>query len=240
MIWRSRSIYQNEELGPHARALLKAMGYTQRELTRPFIGLANAWSTICPGHQRLRELAIAVGEGIREAGGTPFEFGTIGVCDGLTQGHDGMRYVLPTRDLIASDIEMMIQAHCLDGVVLLGSCDKIVPGMLMAAARLDLPCIMVNGGPMHPGEFRGLKVAGYKVMEVGPGGQAGRMTEEEAVALGIKAIRHATFRDAFSGGFIIVYLITRRDGWKRVFREDVAATSTQALPVEADAAAGTI
>lgn len=181
MFWRSRKIYQSPELGPHARSLLKSMGFTDRELRRPFVGIANAWSTICPGHLNLRDFGRAVSDGIREAGGTPYEFGTIGACDGLTQGHDGMRYVLPTRDLIASDIEMMIQAHCLDGLVMLGSCDKIIPGMLMAAARLNIPAIMINGGPMYPGRFKGSMIAGYRVMEIEPERQAGRMTREDAL-----------------------------------------------------------
>lgn len=181
MFWRSKEIYQSRELGPHARALLKSMGFSDEELRRPFIGIANAWSTICPGHLNLRHLGRAASEGIREAGGTPYEFGTIGVCDGLAQGHDGMRYVLPTRDLIASDIEMMVQAHCLDGLVMLGSCDKIIPGMLMAAARLNIPAIMVNGGPMYPGDFKGSRIAGYKVMEVEPERRAGKMTELEVL-----------------------------------------------------------
>jgi dihydroxy-acid dehydratase len=155
------------------------MGFTDEELKRPFVGIANAYSTICPGHFNLRELSNAVSNGIREAGGTPFEFGTIGVCDGLAQGHDGMRYVLPTRDLIASDIEMMIQAHYLDGLVLLGSCDKIIPGMLMAAARLDIPSILINSGPMRPGKFRGADVAGYMLLEVEPARKMGELTDEE-------------------------------------------------------------
>jgi dihydroxy-acid dehydratase len=129
------------------RALYKSMGYTAADLQKPMIGIANAWSTVVPGHVNLRDVAAAVREGIREAGGTPVEFGVIGACDGIAEGHEGTRYVLPTRELIANDIEAMVEAHRFDGVVLLGSCDKIVPGMLMAAARLDIPAILVNGGP---------------------------------------------------------------------------------------------
>lgn len=183
MFWRSREIYQSPELGPHARSLLKSMGLSDEELNRPFIGLANAWSTICPGHFNLQELAAAVSAGIRETGGTPVEFGTIGICDGLTQGHDGMRYVLPSRDLIASDIELMVEAHRLDGLVLLGSCDKIIPGMLMAAARLNIPAILVNSGPMKPGYFKGEKVAGYMVMEAEPAHRAGKLSREDLALL---------------------------------------------------------
>ncbi len=133
------------------RALYKSMGYTDYDLDRPLIGVANSWNRVVPGHYNLRLVSEYVQQGIRQAGGTPVEFGVIGACDGIAQGHLGMHYILPTRDLIANDIEMMVQAHRLDAVVLLGSCDKIVPGMLMAAARLDLPAILVVGGPMEGG-----------------------------------------------------------------------------------------
>jgi len=106
---------------------------------------------VVPGHYNLNQVSEYVQQGIRQAGGTPVEFGVIAACDGIAQGHDGMHYILPTRDLIANDIEMMVEAHRLDAIVLLGSCDKIVPAMLMAAARLDLPAIMVVGGPMEGG-----------------------------------------------------------------------------------------
>lgn len=133
------------------RALYKSMGYTDYDLERPLIGVANSWNRVVPGHYNLRLVSEYVQQGIRQAGGTPVEFGIMGACDGIAQGHEGMHYILPTRDLIANDIEMMVQAHRLDAVVLLGSCDKIVPAMLMAAARLDLPAILVVGGPMEGG-----------------------------------------------------------------------------------------
>jgi len=133
------------------RALYKSMGYSDFDLERPMIGIANAWSRVVPGHYNLGLVSEYVKQGIFQAGGTPVEFGVIGACDGIAEGHEGMHYILPTRDLIANDIEMMIQAHRLDALVLLGSCDKIVPGMLMAAARLDIPAIMVVGGPMEGG-----------------------------------------------------------------------------------------
>ncbi len=150
MTWRSRSILSRPEWSMH-RALYKSMGYTDYDLDRPLIGVANSWNRVVPGHYNLRLVSEYVQQGIRQAGGTPVEFGVIGACDGIAQGHLGMHYILPTRDLIANDIEMMVQAHRLDAVVLLGSCDKIVPGMLMAAARLDLPAILVVGGPMEGG-----------------------------------------------------------------------------------------
>ena len=147
---RSQEILKRPERAMQ-RALFKAMGYSDYDLERPLIGIANAWSRIVPGHYNLRLVSDYVQQGIRQAGGTPVEFGVIGACDGIAEGHVGMHYILPTRDLIANDVEMMVQAHQLDAVVLLCSCDKIVPGMLMAAARLDLPAIMVVGGPMEGG-----------------------------------------------------------------------------------------
>ncbi|MBW1785361.1 MAG: dihydroxy-acid dehydratase [Deltaproteobacteria bacterium] len=150
MLWRSKEILERPEwsLG---RALYKSMGYSDYDLERPLIGIANSWNRIVPGHYNLNQVSDYVQQGIRQAGGTPVEFGVIAACDGIAQGNEGMHYILPTRDLIANDIEMMIEAHRLDAVVLLGSCDKIVPGMLMAAARLDIPAIMVVGGPMEGG-----------------------------------------------------------------------------------------
>ncbi|TEU16128.1 MAG: dihydroxy-acid dehydratase [Anaerolineales bacterium] len=150
MRWRSKDILERPEWSMQ-RALYKSMGYSDYDLERPLIGVANSWNRIVPGHYNLNLVSDYVKQGIRQAGGTPIEFGVIAACDGIAQGHDGMHYILPTRDLIANDIEMIIEAHRLDAVVLLGSCDKIVPGMLMAAARLDIPAIMVVGGPMEGG-----------------------------------------------------------------------------------------
>ncbi len=149
---RSQKILKRPEWSIN-RAYFKSMGYTDDDLARPLIGVANAWSTTLPGHFNLKNVAKAVCDGIRMAGGTPVEFGVIGACDGIAEGHEGMRYILPTRDVIANSIELMAEAHQYDAIVLLGSCDKIVPGMLMAAARLDLPAILVNGGPMQSGPF---------------------------------------------------------------------------------------
>jgi dihydroxy-acid dehydratase len=148
--YRSQQVLARPEWSMQ-RALYKAMGYSDYDLDKPLIGIANSWNRIVPGHYNLNLVSDYVRQGIHQAGGTPVEFGVIAACDGIAQGHDGMHYILPTRDLIANDIEMMVQAHALDAVVLLGSCDKIVPGMLMAAARLDVPAIMVVGGPMEGG-----------------------------------------------------------------------------------------
>jgi dihydroxy-acid dehydratase len=133
------------------RAVYKSMAYSDYDLERPLIGIANSWNRLVPGHYNLQAVSEYVQQGIFQAGGTPVEFGMIAACDGIAQGHVGMHYILPTRELIANDVEMMVQAHQLDAVVLLGSCDKIVPGLLMAAARLDVPAIVVVGGPMEGG-----------------------------------------------------------------------------------------
>ncbi len=142
------------KLGPERashRSLFKAMGYTDEEIGRPLIGIANSANEIVPGHIHLDNIVKAVKAGVRLAGGTPIEFGTIGVCDGIAMGHEGMKYSLASRELIADSIEIMAKAHAFDALVLVPNCDKIVPGMLMAAARLDIPTIVVSGGPMLAG-----------------------------------------------------------------------------------------
>lgn len=136
------------------RSLLRALGLSDTELTRPFIGVVCSKSDYIPGHKHLGEIAEAVKAGIRNAGGVPFEFETIGVCDGLAMGHQGMKYSLCSRELIADSIEVMLTAHPLDAVVFIPNCDKIVPGMIMAACRLNLPSIFVSGGPMLPGKHK--------------------------------------------------------------------------------------
>ncbi len=147
---RSQDILKRPEWSIN-RALYKSMGYSDYDLDRPLVGIANSWNRVVPGHYNLNQISEYVKQGIHQEGATPVEFGVIAGCDGIAQGHAGMHYILPSRDLIANDIEVMIEAHRLDALVLLGSCDKIVPGMLMAAARLDLPTIMVVGGPMEGG-----------------------------------------------------------------------------------------
>jgi dihydroxy-acid dehydratase len=147
---RSSDILDRPE-GSKRRTLFKAMGYSDYDLDQPLIGIANSWNRIVPGHYNLNLVSDYAKQGIHQAGGTPVEFGVIAGCDGIAQGHDGMHYILPSRDLIANSIETMVEAHRLDAVLLLGSCDKIVPGMLMAAARLDLPAMVVVGGPMEGG-----------------------------------------------------------------------------------------
>ena len=166
------------------RATYKSMGFTTDDLKRPIIGIANAWSECVPGHYNLRQVAQRVKDGIYRAGGTPIEFGVIGGCDGMGQGHDGMHFIMPSRELIANSIESMAQINLFDGLVLLGSCDKIVPGMLMAAARLDIPCIFLPGGPMEGGvEFDGRQADQTSSTEAYGMLSAGKITEAEYVAL---------------------------------------------------------
>lgn len=143
---------QSEEIlrkpvGANIRNLYKAMGYSDYDLERPLIGIANSWNMAGPGHSNLRSVAEYVKQGVLQAGGTPVEFGIIGPCDGMGVGNNGMRYCLPARDLIANEVETMVRVNNLDAVVLIGACDKVVPGLLMAAARLDIPAIFVAGGP---------------------------------------------------------------------------------------------
>lgn len=147
---RSDNIKKGLERAPH-RSLLKAVGLTDEEMSLPFIGVVNSWNEVIPGHIHLDKIAEAVKAGIRMAGGVPFEFNTIGVCDGIAMGHSGMKSSLASREIIADSIELMAEAHQFDGLVMIPTCDKIVPGHLMAAGRLDIPTIVVTGGPMMPG-----------------------------------------------------------------------------------------
>ncbi|GBF10664.1 dihydroxy-acid dehydratase [Tepidibacillus sp. HK-1] len=152
MFWRSRDILEGPEWA-NVRALYKSSGFSDDELKKPIIGIVNSFNSICPGHAILKQMTQRVKEGISAGGGMAVEFGTIGACDGIAMGHKGMKYILPTREMIANDIEAMVEAHRLDGLVLLGSCDKIIPGMLIGAMRVNLPTIFVNGGPTLPGHM---------------------------------------------------------------------------------------
>nr|WP_325212792.1 dihydroxy-acid dehydratase [uncultured Oscillibacter sp.] len=180
---RSRKILSGPE-NQYYRATLKSMGFSSEDLRRPVIGIANAWSECVPGHCNLRQVARRVRDGVYRAGGTPVEFGVIGGCDGMANGHVGMHYILPSRELIACSVESMAQINQFDGLVLLGSCDKIVPGMLMAAARLDIPCILLPGGPMEGGmEFDGRQSDQTTATEAYGMLSAGKITEAEYAAL---------------------------------------------------------
>lgn len=175
---RSDDLKRGVERAPH-RALLKALGLTDEDMTKPFIGVANSFTDIVPGHMHLRSIGEAVKEGILAAGGVPFEFNTIAVCDGLAMGHEGMRYSLPSRELIADSVEIMMQAHRLDGMVLISNCDKVTPGMLIAAARLDVPAISVTGGAMTSGRLDGKKVGVNNVFEAVGKAFANKISTEE-------------------------------------------------------------
>lgn len=153
MFNRSKDILAGPEWA-NVRALYKSGGFTAEDLEKPIVAVVNSYNSVCPGHIILKQLAEKVKEGIRAAGGTPVEFGTIGACDGVAMGHKGMTHILPGRELVANDIETMMEAHRLDGMVLLGSCDKIAPGMLMGAMRVNVPSVFVNGGPTLPGRMK--------------------------------------------------------------------------------------
>lgn len=175
---KSDLVLKGVERAPH-RSLFKAMGYTDEELSRPLIAIANSANEIIPGHIHLDKIVEAVKAGVRMAGGTPIEFGVIGVCDGIAMGHEGMKYSLASRELIADTIESMVLAHAFDGVVFVPNCDKIIPGMLMAAGRLNLPSIVVSGGPMMAGNYHGKRVDLNSLFEGVGAVSAGKMSEAE-------------------------------------------------------------
>jgi len=161
------------------RSLLKALGITDNEMKRPFVAVVCSASDYIPGHLHLKNIAEGVKAGIRAAGGVPFEFNTIGVCDGIAMNHKGMKYSLCSRELIADSIEVMLMAHPLDAAVFIPNCDKVVPGMLLAAIRLNIPSIFVSGGPMYAGNFRGSRVGLNEVFEAVGSFSAGKISESD-------------------------------------------------------------
>jgi len=175
---RSDVVKKGAARAPH-RSLLKALGITDEEMNKPFIGVAQAANEIIPGHLHLKEIARAVKAGIRMAGGVPFEFATIGICDGIAMNHAGMKYSLPSRELIADSIEVMAKAHAFDALVLVPNCDKIVPGMIMGALRVNIPTILVSGGPMLAGFYQGKNIALSNVFEAVGKFQTHSITEQE-------------------------------------------------------------
>ncbi|MEN8232491.1 MAG: dihydroxy-acid dehydratase [Thermodesulfobacteriota bacterium] len=179
---RSDLMKKGIERAPH-RSLMKAMGYTNEEISRPLIGIAHAHNEIIPGHIHLDKILEAVKTGVRMAGGTPIAFGTIGVCDGIAMNHPGMKYSLASREIIADSVEIMAQAHPFDGLVMIPNCDKVTPGMLMAMLRVNIPSIMVSGGPMLTGRFQGKDVHLVSVFEGVGRVKANTMTEEELCEL---------------------------------------------------------
>ena len=175
---RSDRMKKGLERAPH-RSLFKALGLTDREIEQPMIGIANSANEVIPGHLHLHQVSEAVKAGVRMAGGTPLEFFTIGVCDGIVMGHEGMKYSLSSRELIADSVESMAMAYPFDGLVLIPNCDKIIPGMLMAAARLNIPTIVISGGPMLSGIFQRKKIDLIKVFEFVGSAKVGAMTMDE-------------------------------------------------------------
>ena len=181
---KSDAVKKGVQRAPH-RSLLRAIGYTSWEIDQPFVGVINSYNEAIPGHVNLRQIADAVKAGVRLANGTPFECNTIGVCDGLAMNHPGMKYSLASRELIADSIEVMATGHALDALVMIPNCDKIVPGMLMAAARLDLPTIFISGGPMLAGEHPetpGRKIDLITVFEAVGAVKAGKMEADRLAA----------------------------------------------------------
>ena len=179
---RSDEIKLGAARAPH-RSLLRALGVTDAEMERPFVGIANSFSEVVPGHMHLDKVVEAVKAGVRDAGGVPFEFGVMGICDGIAMNHAGMNYSLPSRELVADTVESMALAHAFDALVLVPCCDKIVPGMLMAAMRVNVPSIMVSGGPMLAGRLDGRTIGLTAVFEGVGQFQAGTLDEA-----GLKAI----------------------------------------------------
>jgi dihydroxy-acid dehydratase len=180
---RSDTIKRGYERAGH-RSLLRAVGLSEADFNKPFIGVANSYVDIIPGHVHLQGVGKVVKEAVREAGGVPFEFNTIGVDDGIAMGHGGMRFSLPSRELIADAVETMALAHCFDGLVLIANCDKIVPGMLMAAMRLNIPCVYVSGGPMMAGKTSDGRVIDLATVFEGVGAfSAGKIDEASLLEL---------------------------------------------------------
>ncbi len=165
------------------RALFYAMGFTPEDLEKPLIGIVNAFNEIIPGHGHLKDLAQAAKLGVAAAGGTPIEVPAIGICDGIAMGHKGMNFSLPSRELIADSIEAIAQAHALDGLVLIPNCDKIVPGMLMAAARINIPCIVVSGGPMLAGRYQGKNISVSQMFEAAGQYESGKISAAELATM---------------------------------------------------------
>lgn len=169
------------------RSLFSAMGYTNEELQRPMIGVVNSFNEIVPGHMHLREIADAVKMGVAEAGGMPVEFPAIAICDGIAMGHDGMKYPLASRELIADSIEAVANGHAFDGLVMIPNCDKIVPGMLMAAGRLNIPTVVVSGGPMLAGRWKGRDISVSTMFEAAGKFEAGELSADEMEAMEFRA-----------------------------------------------------
>lgn len=174
----SDEVKKGIDKAPH-RSLFYALGLTKDEIEKPIIGIANSASDIIPGHKHLNEICNHVKNGVYAAGGTPLAFSTIGICDGISMGHNGMNYSLPSRDLIADSIESVVRAYKFDGLVIIPNCDKIVPGMIMGALRVNIPTIVISGGPMLAGRYNGKKIDLHDMFEAVGAASSGKMTQEE-------------------------------------------------------------
>ena len=183
---RSHKVTKGLERAPH-RSLFWASGFHPVELDQPLVGIVNSANEIVPGHVHLNVVAEAAKAGVRMGGGTPIEFSTIGICDGIAMNHKGMHYSLASRELVADSIEAMAEAHCFDALILITNCDKITPGMLMAAARLDIPAVLLSGGPMLAGEHRGKKIDLNSLFEGVGAVRSGNLSEEELEEIVLKA-----------------------------------------------------
>src|SRR5688572_12042032 len=182
----SYTITQGRDRAP-ARAMLKAIGFTDEDLRKPIIGIANTWIETMPCNFNLRELAAKVKEGVRAAGGTPMEFNTIAISDGVTMGTEGMKASLISRDLIADSIELMVRGHMFDGIIAMVACDKTIPGAAMALLRLNVPGVVLYGGSILPGEFRGKAITIQEVFEAVGAHAAGKISDEELLEIENKA-----------------------------------------------------
>ena len=184
---KSDTVKKGFQRAPH-RSLLHACGLNAADIGKPFIGVANSFCEIVPGHVHLNKVAQVVKAAVRDAGGAPFEFNTIAVCDGIAMGHTGMKYSLPSREIIADSVETMVRAHCFDGLICIPNCDKIIPGMLMAAVRVNIPTIFISGGPMKAGKTKdGRSVDLISVFEGVAQFNAGKITEEQLQELEMTA-----------------------------------------------------
>src|SRR6202050_3381999 len=170
-----------------ARSMLKAIGFTDEDLAKPIIGVANTWIETMPCNFKLRELAVKVKEGIRAAGGTPMEFNTIAISDGVTMGTEGMKASLVSREVIADSIELLVRGHMFDGVVALVACDKTIPGAAMALLRLNIPGVIMYGGTIMPGHYKGRDLTILDVFEAVGANAAGKMSDEDFLAIENKA-----------------------------------------------------
>ncbi|MCI5596064.1 MAG: dihydroxy-acid dehydratase, partial [Lachnospiraceae bacterium] len=175
---RSDQVTKGDQQAPH-RSLFNALGFTEEEMNRPLIGIVSSYNEIVPGHMNLDKIVEAVKMGVAMAGGTPIVFPAIAVCDGIAMGHQGMKYSLVTRELIADSTECMATAHALDGLVMVPNCDKNVPGLLMAAARINIPTVFVSGGPMLAGRIHGCKTSLSSMFEAVGAHAAGKISDEE-------------------------------------------------------------